>query len=284
MSLDDSLSDIAQSAARAVGPRLVDAFAGPIEVEYKADFHDPVTVHDRWSEATIREILFSKTPQSIVLGEEEGALINSSGHAARRGPDTVMWLVDPIDGTSNFAAGLERWCVSIGAVVGDRMVAGVIYHPLTDTMYYTDSTGAFKNGSRIAVSTLALNKAVIATDFPSAQAAERDGAWDAYHSVLASAKSMRRHGSTALDLAGVADGTFGGTFGAAHPWDVAAGIALIEKAGGTYVGVEDSGAIQTQRTWETAAYAASGNPQTLIHLEDAMNRVNTTALIANYFE
>src|SRR5690606_24821694 len=123
--------------ARDAGGPLRRAFRAEMEIDYKVDLHDPVTVHDRRTEQAIREYLLAEVPESAVVGEEGG----ESGH----GP--VKWYVDPIDGTANFAAGLAFWCISIGAVAGDRILAGVVYDPMSGNLFSADLDGARLNGA-----------------------------------------------------------------------------------------------------------------------------------------
>ena len=124
---------IARDAALKVAPALLAAFRSRMAIDYKVDLHDPVTEFDRQSEATIRAHIMAAEPDSVIVGEEGGTA----------GGGTIKWYVDPIDGTSNFACGLAFWCVSIGAVIGDQMVAGVVYDPVADDMFSADLTGAW---------------------------------------------------------------------------------------------------------------------------------------------
>ena len=113
-SLSAHLAEVAATAARAVEDDLRTAFRSGVEIGYKRDAHDPVTVHDKAAEATIREVLMAAVPDSTVVGEEGGS----------HGTGRVRWYVDPIDGTANFARGLAFFCTSIGAVVDGQVVAG----------------------------------------------------------------------------------------------------------------------------------------------------------------
>ena len=128
-----ALRIIARDAALKVAPALLAAFRSRMAIDYKVDLHDPVTEFDRQSEATIRAHIMAAEPDSVIVGEEGGTA----------GGGTITWYVDPIDGTSNFACGLAFWCVSIGAVIGDEMVAGVVYDPVADDMFSADLTGAW---------------------------------------------------------------------------------------------------------------------------------------------
>lgn len=270
------LADIAQEAALKVGPDLLAAFADPGEVQYKRNFHDPVTVHDKRAEAAIRSVLFERAPESLILGEEEGRLIDSAGkqHAIGEDGSRVTWLVDPIDGTSNFASGLEWWCVSIGAVVGDDVVAGVIYQPTTNRLYRADETGAYLNGEPIHASQAPAAQTLVASDFPSDRNSHLPGAPELLATLVAGSRSVRRLGSTALHLALVAEGVLGGTLGlATNPWDIGAGVALVRAAGGRYVGFDKNFKASETGAHYLPSYAAAGNESMMDLLMDAASHV-----------
>ncbi|PKZ88895.1 inositol monophosphatase [Trueperella bernardiae] len=277
------LALLAERSARAVGPDLLEAFKNPGPVEYKRNFHDPVTVHDRRAEAAIRAILFEALPSSLLLGEEEGHVIDSSGSRTVPGPNDVVWLVDPIDGTSNFTSGLLFWCVSIAAVVGGEVVAGVIYQPSLDVLYLADDTGAYRNGEPMRVSDQPPHRSLFAADFPSERIEDQDGAARGYQLLLEGSKSMRRLGSTALHLAGVAEGTLGACLGmGTQPWDIGAGIALVKAAGGQILGVRDDRSTNTS-VYDSPTYAAAGHPDSLQLCLDAIGCVAPQDLQTHYF-
>ncbi len=277
------LAQLSQRAARAVAPDLLEAFKNPGPVEYKRNFHDPVTVHDRRAEATIRAILFEGLPGSLLLGEEEGRVIDAAGSPATPGPDDVVWLVDPIDGTSNFTSGLLYWCISIAAVRGGEVVAGVIYQPTLDLLYLADDTGAYRNGEPMRVNDQPPHRCLFAADFPSERIADQEGAARGYRLLLEGTKSMRRLGSTALHLAGVAEGTFGACLGmGTQPWDIGAGIALVKAAGGQIVGVRDDRSTNTS-VYDSPSYAAAGSAASLQLCLDAIGCVKPQDLQTHYF-
>lgn len=239
MDISTHLADIAARAAQSVGNYLANAFVQPGAVEYKADFHDIVTVHDKESQRRIVDVLLSESPESFVVGEESGEMI--SRHPTKLAPDEtdVLWYVDPIDGTSNFAAGFDQWCVSIAAAVGGKVIAGVIYQPTQEILYRADSGGTTRNGEPLQVQASPLSANLVATQYPSSSLSspETMGHIDA---LMHTARSVRRPGSTALCLAGVAAGNFAATFNVhTNAWDVAAGIYLVQQAGGIYLGFND---------------------------------------------
>ena len=118
------LARIAADAARQVGPYLIEAFSRPRTVELKADFHDVVTVHDKESQRRIADFLFAETPESFIVGEESSRMLTCDGRPGTPGEGDVVWYVDPIDGTSNFASGFDHWCVSIAAARGGAEAEG----------------------------------------------------------------------------------------------------------------------------------------------------------------
>ncbi|MDD7384836.1 MAG: inositol monophosphatase family protein [Actinomycetaceae bacterium] len=247
------LADIAEAAALSVGPYLIRAFRSTQHVETKADFHDPVTIHDRHTQRALSQVLYALEPDSLILGEEHPGYFDA--HGAERTPtDTdVLWIVDPIDGTANFASGHDFWCVSIGAQVSGQIIAGAIYQPTQRRMFRADSTGAYLNGSAIHVSDHTIRTGVIATEWPSAhwQGSNHEG--QDYVRMIAQAGTVRRPGSISLALAEVAAGIYAGATNiTAKPWDVAAGIALVRAAGGVYIGVDDAG--KTIEDTDLAAY------------------------------
>ena len=198
---------------------------GSVEEKKKNDF---VTFVDRESEQRIVGVLRSRFPGDGFLAEEGGT------HGS--GPDGArVWIIDPLDGTSNFVSGFPFWCVSIAAREGDEIVAAVVWDPLRDEMYTAErGGGAWRNGTRLAVTGRpGLDGAFVATGFPFRNRHKIDAYLALFKAVFVHARAIRRAGSAALDLAYVAAGVFDGFFEfRLAPWDVAAGALLIEEAGG----------------------------------------------------
>lgn len=266
MDISVRLAQAACQAALAVGPYLRSAFAQEKTVSFKVDFHDPVTAHDHRAQELIVASLLSSFPDSLVVGEESEHLIahpDSSRRptSAEITDDDIVWYVDPIDGTSNFAAGFNHWCVSIAASQAGRVIAAAIYQPTVDIMYYADSTGAYKNGSPIKVNSLPAHQGVVATEYPSPWLDDTEAAMRGFLHVLHSVRSVRRTGSTALMLAEVAAGSFVGTFNVgARSWDVAAGAFLVLRAGGVYVGWEGE-KVYERNAVEAPNFVAAGSEE-----------------------
>lgn len=227
------LREIASSAAAASAEYLLPAFRSPMLVQHKGSAHDVVTEHDVASEAIIREHILREEPDSTVLGEEGGAV----------GTGRVVWHVDPIDGTVNFANGIAFWCVSVAAAVDGEVVAGVVLDPVGGHEFSADLEGAWLDGRRLGprASATEIGAAVIST-FPAAVdlASHGSAALDATRSLLESFGTVRAMGSGALGLVHVAAGWADATFDLhTHPWDVAAGSLIVRRAGGRYVGFVD---------------------------------------------
>lgn len=194
-------------------------------VEEKAQ-NDFVSRADRESEAAILEILLARHPGDGVLGEEGTRRASATGRE---------WIVDPLDGTSNFIAGFPFWCVSIGLRDRGEIAGGVVWDPLRGEMYSAErGGGAYRNGERIGASARAgVSGAFLATGFPFRAHEKIDEYLAIFRALFLEARAIRRAGSAALDLANVAAGTFDGFFEfKLSPWDIAAGAALVREAGG----------------------------------------------------
>lgn len=231
--LDSSLVPKAEEIAREAGARLREFYAQGVETEYKGDV-DLVTVADRTVEKLIRGRLAEAFPEHGIYGEE-GTRDRLEG--------AFRWYVDPLDGTTNFAHGFPQFCVSMGleyrpADLTDdcdgKLVAGVIYDPLRDELFTAEcGRGARLNGKPIHVSRTAhLGEALLATGFPSRKRHDSPNI-HFYHEFTLRSHGVRRAGSAALDLAYVACGRLDVFWEFnLNPWDTAAGLLLIEEAGG----------------------------------------------------
>jgi myo-inositol-1(or 4)-monophosphatase len=241
---------VAAAAAKAGGEVLLANWrrlpSGSVAEKQKNDF---VTFADRESEARIVEAIRKRFPADAFLGEEGGA--SGVAGAAR------TWIIDPLDGTSNFISGFPFWCVSVAAREGSTIVAGVVWDPLHEELYTAArGAGTFRNGSPIRVSGRSgVEGAFVATGFPFRYRERIDLYLSLFKDVFLVARAVRRAGSAALDLAMVAAGVFDGFF-EFHlaPWDIAAGALLIEEAGGELTDFDGG-----QRHWERGNIVA-GTP------------------------
>jgi len=215
--------------AREAGALLMKYFHQGLKIEYKGDA-DLVTAADRASETLIRERISKQFPSHDVLGEEQG--LNDQGSDYR-------WYVDPLDGTTNFAHGYPVFCVSMAlehrapGAEGSR-IAGVVYDPSRDELFSAEKgNGAHLNGSSIHVSKATqLKECLVATGFPSHKRHKNPNIFF-YHQITLQTHGVRRAGSAALDLCNVACGRFDGFWEFnLNPWDTAAGVLIVEEAGG----------------------------------------------------
>ncbi len=216
--------DVAIAAAREAGTLLLRHARDPGMVSEKGRRGDLVTDADRAAESAVLQRLCRSFPNAAVLAEESGSRAGSSGE---------RWIVDPLDGTTNFAHGYPLYCVSIGYERDGELLAGVIYAPAIDECFTAlRGEGARLNGAPIEVSTVQrLGDAMVCTGFQPSDYA-RNGKW--FATMSDRAQAVRRDGSAALDLAFVASGRFDGFWEFdLNPWDVAAGTLLIREAGGT---------------------------------------------------
>ena len=213
-----------QAMAREAGSLLMDYFRQRVKIEYKGDV-DLVTVADRKSEALILERIRGRFPTHDVMGEE-GTRIETGGE--------YKWYVDPLDGTTNFAHGYPVFCVSLAVECRGQRVAGVIYDPTRDEMFAAElGSGARLNDKAIHVSTTSkLGECLVATGFPSHKRHKNPNIYF-YHQITLRTHGVRRAGSAALDLCNVASGRFDGFWEFnLNPWDTAAGVLIVEEAGG----------------------------------------------------
>jgi myo-inositol-1(or 4)-monophosphatase len=188
---------------------------------------DYVSDVDRASEETLRGMLLGEVPDARVLGEEL-----SPDVAATHG---IIFVVDPLDGTTNFLHGFPEYAVSIGVVVNGVLVAGVVRHVVTEELFTAVAgVGAWRDGVPIRVSAITEPKrALIGTGFPFSSMDRIDEYLPQFASVAGQTAGMRRAGSAALDLARVAAGQFDAFWELKlAPWDIAAGLLLVREAGG----------------------------------------------------
>lgn len=218
--------NFAIETARDAGRLLLEKFGRELHVTKKGDIN-LVTEADLASEALIIERIKSHFPKHAVLAEE-------SGEAKIDGDSTFKWIIDPLDGTTNFAHGYPCWCVTIALEHNMEVVIGVTYDPTRDELFSAErGKGASLNSKPIRVSGCEeLSEALIVTGFPYDIKRREDFARHLTQFLLTS-RGVRRDGSAAIDMAYVACGRFDGFWEEGlNPWDVAAGVLLIEEAGG----------------------------------------------------
>ena len=232
MALTTYLEAAREAARRAAA--VIEEWKTKFKVREKGRF-DLVTEADLASQKTIRDFLAKRFPGHAFLGEEDGP------DPRRPGPDDPpTWIVDPIDGTTNYVHDCPLYCVSIGLQMGSDMVVGVVLDPSRNEMFSgAKGQGAFVNDTRLRTSPVArLEDALLATGFPpDMRGNERMLDWWRYFSLRAC--SLRRTGSTALNMAYVAAGRFDAYYAFDnHVWDVAGAAVLVQEAGGTLTNVD----------------------------------------------
>ncbi|WP_182353719.1 inositol monophosphatase family protein [Flaviflexus huanghaiensis] len=246
-----------------LGPGVLAASRERGDLTSKTSFHDVVTVHDEATEVAIREAIFTRFPDSHVLGEESG-WSTASGPSDGPGDDDLYWLVDPIDGTSNFAAGWDYWCISIAAVRSGELRASAVHQPRTSRTWSADDDGAYLDEPGQPTRVLQVDPTVepqdglCMTEYPSIRVARDDSSLLRWREAAAQFRSMRRTGSTALDLCFVADGSGIASFSTGtNSWDVAAGIHILQRAGAIYESYTD--AVPTHPVWDGPEYIAAAS-------------------------
>jgi len=224
--MSESERRVAIEIARAAGDLLRRELHGPRRIVFKGSPTNLVTEMDARAEALIVDGLLAAFPGDAILAEERGA---QAGRSGRR------WIIDPIDGTTNYAHGLPAYAVSIALEVGGRVQLGVVYDPSHDELYVAErGGGAFCNDTRLAVSTTAaLDDSLLTTGFPYDIRVNPDNNLKEYAVFATRSRAVRRFGSAVIDLAWVACGRYDGFWELRlGPWDVAAGGLLVEEAGG----------------------------------------------------
>jgi myo-inositol-1(or 4)-monophosphatase len=227
MEPEKSVLELAGSLARAAGALQRERYATGLEIRTKSAAVDLVTEVDESCEALIVETLEAERPGDAILAEE-------SGERKREGA-AWRWIIDPLDGTTNYAHGYPRFCVSIGVEFESVRTVGVVYDPLMDELYHAVAgRGAYLNGRRIRVSEeTALDRALLATGFAYDRRKSEQDNLDEFAAFLKAARALRRDGSAALDLCYVACGRLDGFWEfKLAPWDVAAGYLIVQEAGG----------------------------------------------------
>ena len=218
---------VCESAARA-GGRVLQDWIGRFAVASKGP-RDYVTEADVAAQTEVRRIVLEAFPDHGFVGEESipgGPTVAKDGH---------RWIVDPLDGTTNYVRGIPAYCTSVALARGNEILVGAIYDPARDECFTARAGGgAWLNGTPIeAAGTVDLHEAVVAVSFP-AQVDQSSPAVRDFLAVLPEALAIRRSGSTAINLAYIACGRFDGFWvRRIHSWDVAAGLLLVAEAGGS---------------------------------------------------
>jgi myo-inositol-1(or 4)-monophosphatase len=243
--LADALLPLAERAARHAGHSLLTTRHQNL-VEEKSSATDLVSEADRRAELLIRDLLERERPTDSIVGEELGPQVGSS---------SVTWIVDPLDGTSNYLRGYPGWAVSIAAEHRGTTLVGVVYDPVRDLLYHAALHGAAVNEQALRVApTGNLEASVIGLGFSYDAAVRARQGFDLAH-ALTKIGDVRRGGSAALELCYVASGALDGFIeDDLQPWDWAAGAHIVRQAGGLSAPVHRDGVqgiiAATPRLWE----------------------------------
>jgi myo-inositol-1(or 4)-monophosphatase len=216
---------VARDAALKAGGMLRENIHGLREISYKGDVN-LVTEMDRRSERVIVGLLSASFPAHGIIAEEETRVRNASG---------FTWIVDPLDGTTNYAHGYPCFSVSIALEQGDEIILGAVYDPMRNELFTAQQgQGARLNGNPIRVSGIdVLIRSLLATGFPYDRKVSDKNNLNHFYELLMASQEVRRDGSAALDLCSVACGRFDGFWELKlKPWDVAAGSLILREAGG----------------------------------------------------
>ena len=208
------------------GAVLKEFFNQPFRISTKEGINNLVTEADHKSEEVIFKVIRSHFPDHYLLSEESGAFVQKSN---------TKWIIDPIDGTVNFANGIPLCCVSIGVEINGKMEMGAVYNPFLNEFFFAQcGFGATLNNEKIHVSdkTEVIHSCLV-TGFPYTYLEQPNGPLEVFGRLIRKGVPVRRLGSAALDLCWVAAGRFDGFFEhSLNPWDSAAGYLIVEEAGG----------------------------------------------------
>jgi myo-inositol-1(or 4)-monophosphatase len=218
----DDLIFIAKSA----GEVIRNFYGRKYEIEFKTNIKNLVTQADMESEKTIIDFIKKKYPSHGIIAEESGSEVKHSDY---------LWVIDPLDGTTNFAHGLPIFSVSIGVQYKNEVVAGVIYDVINDIVYSAEKgSGSFENNHKIFVSSIEkIEESFLVTGFPYNVAENPDKVFERFIEMMKFSRAVRRLGSAAIDFCYVAKGVFDGFWEVyLSPWDICAGKLIVEEAGG----------------------------------------------------
>ncbi len=220
------IKSFAVDLARNAGALLKKKFNKTHKIQYKGDIN-LVTEADKMSENLIIKSIRRAFPDHGILSEESPAVAGSG---------KIRWIVDPLDGTTNYAHGYPVFCVSIALENDGKVVLGVIYDPMREELFSTvRGKGVYLNGKNLSVSSIRdISRSLLATGFPYDIRESRENNLDYFSRMAVNVQAIRRAGAAALDLAYLAAGRFDGFWELKlKPWDTAAGCLMVEEAGGS---------------------------------------------------
>jgi myo-inositol-1(or 4)-monophosphatase len=213
-------------AAEAAGKLLQQYFGTHLQISNKEGVNNLVTEADHAAETLIMDIIRTEYPDHYILSEESGDMPSASRY---------KWIIDPLDGTVNFAHSIPICCVSIAVEYNGEIMMGAVYNPFFNEFYFAQKGyGATLNDRRLQVSSETdVGKACLVTGFPYTYLDQPNGPLEVFSRLIRSGVPVRRLGSAAMDLCWVAAGRFDGFYEhKLFPWDSAAGFLIVEEAGG----------------------------------------------------
>jgi myo-inositol-1(or 4)-monophosphatase len=240
--LHAQLLELARDLAKQAGALQRERYETGLDIDTKISTIDLVTEVDRACEALIVEGIERRRPGDAILAEE--------GHGQDEEAAAIRWIIDPLDGTTNFAHGFPRFCVSIGIESEGQRVVGVVYDPLLDECFEAAcGEGAWLGERRLRVSQEnEVGRSLVATGFAYDVHRSENDNLASFRNVVKKARGIRRDGSAALDLCYVAAGRLDAYWELKlHPWDVAAGYLIVEEAGGRISDFSGGGADRAGR-------------------------------------
>lgn len=221
------LTFVAMQAALKAGEEIKRGFNTSFSISSKEGRQNLVTAYDKKSEHIIIDFIQKHFPSHDILAEESG----SAGKADAE----ILWIIDPLDGTVNFAHSIPMFSISIAACRNEDILCGIVFQPMTQELFVAEKgKGAYLNGTLLGVSKESrLDQSLLATGFPYNVDEDPNHCIETFAHFTQMGYPIRRMGSAAIDLAYVAAGRFGAYWEVyLHPWDMAAGKLLVEEAGG----------------------------------------------------
>lgn len=218
----NKIIDISKEA----GEIIKNGFGKNIKIDFKSGENNLVTEIDKKAEKCIIDFIKKEFPSHSILAEESGQSDGNSDY---------LWVIDPLDGTTNFAHGLPIFSVSIGLRKNRETICGVIYDIMRNQVYAAElNSGAYCNSDKIMVNENSIiEKSLLVTGFPYEIGEKLDRSLDVFKEFVKTSRGVRRLGSAAIDLCYVANGTFDAFWEEKlNPWDVCAGMLIVEEAGG----------------------------------------------------
>lgn len=235
------------TAIKEAGVLIQKHFNGPFSISHKEGVNNLVTEVDQASERLIIDIIKKAYPDHGIIGEEYGE---------RDVQARYKWIIDPIDGTVNYAHGIPLCCISIGVMDGNNLILGAVYNPMMNELFFAEKgKGAFLNNLPIKVSQKQdFDKAFLVTGFPY-HFPEGKNPFSIFERLVTEGLPVRRLGSAALDLCWVACGRFDGFWEYnLNPWDIAAGYLIVEEAGGMVTDFKNN----PYSVWDKETLATNG--------------------------